>query len=425
MKFVFASPNGDAMFLARQVYLEGNDVVLWIESKDAKAQGDGMVPKVDRLEQGLGPPSKDTIVIFDMVGKGALADRLRKRGFSVLGGGLFQDRIELDRTFGVDLMRKSGMATPKTATFNSWNEAKAHVKKNSNALVFKPHGNMPTSLTHVAESSEEMLAMLDYFSSIFKGRPEFLIQERIHGIEISHEVWFNGTSFVRPFNSTLERKKFLDGDLGPNTGCQHSLVWLWEDEEPKIFTMTIKNLESVLKRHNYVGPLDINTIISWDDWRPYGLEWTARFGYSALQALMELLEMEVAQFLADIAKGQMKEAVYQTDMFASALRVSIPPYPHGTPKETAVPLSGIPVLNFNERHHSPGDMRAGDEGDFNVAGHSGVVVESLGVGRAPKQAMDQSKIWAQNLQLPNKQFRTDVGELEERHLEDLRDWRFI
>jgi len=412
------------MFLAKRLLDEGNDVSMWIEDKSFQIQGKGMVPKVPTASSGL---SKDVdLVIFDMVGMGQLADRLRKRGFTVLGGGTFNDRLELDRTFGIELMRKAGMATPKTKTFTDWGEAKDYVKKNENALVFKPHKNLPTHLTHVAEDNDEMVSMLDYFSSLIRGKPTFLIQDRIRGVEISHEIWFNGEAFVRPFNSTIERKRFLNDDLGPNIGCAHSLVWLWEEPNPKIFEMTISKIEPVLKHHQYIGPLDINTIVSEKDRRPYGLEWTARFGYSALQALIPLLDLDVGKLLLGVARGDLDEADFKSDLFGSALRVSVPPYPAPT-EDTDI--KGLPIemahILPTGQGFAPGDVFLEDNINFRVAGANGIVGEVVDFAPHVLDATKNTRKWAEEIQVPNKQYRTDIGELEETHLEQLKDWKYF
>jgi len=422
MRFIFVSEQGDSLFLANHIQKAGHDVVMWIINSDAKKIGDGIVPKTDKLDSVL-KDKDDTVVVFDMVGQGALADRLRKKGFPVVGGGVINDRLELDRNFGVEVMRAAGIATPKGKSFTSFEAARSYVKANEKAMVFKPSGNLPTQFTHVADSQEEMLEMLSFFEKTLPRNPhlEFLIQNKINGVELSHEAWFNGDEFIFPVNSTIERKRFLNDDLGPNIGCAHSLVWLWDDERPKIFRMTLERMKPVLRRHNYIGPLDINTIVNEEDRRPYGLEWTARFGYSALQALLQLFDGDFGGFLNDLATGTASEFPSSSGFFGSALRVSVPPYPHDSPDDFA----GLPILNFDDTKHALSDVFRTGDGDYRVAGYDGVISEAIGVARSVKNSIKQSLNNAFGLQVPNAQFRTDIGNFEDRHLKLLSDWKYF
>jgi phosphoribosylamine-glycine ligase len=104
------------------------------------------------------------------------------------------------------------------------------------AFVFKPNGGQEqdTATTYVSKSSDDMLRYLDKLGTITKG-VEFILQEVVNGTEVSVEGWFNGEDFYF-INGTLEEKKFMEGNKGPNTGCAGNLVWVFDQvNKPLIY----------------------------------------------------------------------------------------------------------------------------------------------------------------------------------------------
>src|SRR6476469_600632 len=107
-KFLFVSDVGCIGDLAYQVKTEGHLVKYAIQDKHEKNVSDGFVDKVDSWEK-----EKDwaDVIVFDDIGFGAAAERLRKEGKAVVGGTPLSDRLELDRDFAQDELRKAGVNT--------------------------------------------------------------------------------------------------------------------------------------------------------------------------------------------------------------------------------------------------------------------------------------------------------------------------
>ncbi len=110
MKFRLISSHGDGLALAYRISEEDNKVDFWVKDKEAKPSYAGLLPQVDDWRSGL---TKDTIIIFDMVGMGKIADGLRKKGHLVYGGSALCDRLELDREFAMRVAKISGVRVPK------------------------------------------------------------------------------------------------------------------------------------------------------------------------------------------------------------------------------------------------------------------------------------------------------------------------
>ena len=83
---------------------------------------------------------KETVVIIDDVGLGALADYLMKEGWNVIGGCAFADKIEDDRVYSMELAGKI-MEVPEYVGFKSFSDgiSFAKGKPKEERWVFKPN----------------------------------------------------------------------------------------------------------------------------------------------------------------------------------------------------------------------------------------------------------------------------------------------
>ena len=244
-------------------------------------------------------------VIMDMVGEGfgTLADKLRKEGIPVIGGCSWADKIELDRPYGAKVMKTVGINIPETRKFTDYKEAIKFVESSNKPYVYKPSGNQCTSTTYVAKGADDLIGMLEYYSNI---KEEFELQEKVEGIEVSSELWFNGEDVVN-VNHTMEEKPFLEGGRGPKAGCMGSVVWIGSSGS-KLYKEGVGRLVSALRKIQYRGPIDLNAIVSEN--KLYGLEFTARFGYDALFVLLDMYKGKISDLMYSVATGVIKYKIF-------------------------------------------------------------------------------------------------------------------
>jgi phosphoribosylamine--glycine ligase len=378
---------------AAQAYLEGGVKVF-----------DGLLDKAHDINE-LNIESGD-MVIFDMVGGGRGADKLINKGIYVVGASGLTDKLELDREFGMRFMKKHGIPIPPSIFVDTIDEAKQIVQKTGKRYVFKPDGNQPTDLTYVSHDAEDMLNMLDYFQEKVPDETDFVLQEFVEGIEMSTEGFFNGSKFLHPLNSTFEAKRFMDGDLGPNTGCAGNVVWFWDREtSDKLYSMLFESMEEELAKSGYIGPVDINAI--WTEKGPYGLEFTARFGYDAIQCSSRLIDMELGEFLHELRN--LEEVPINNSSYAMSVRVSIPPYPsEGDIPEIPIDLAEAPTDNIylSDVYLKDGNLRC--------AGQDGYVVCVAEDGKRLNQLTSRVYEIADQLEIPSKQYRLDISDRVEK-----------
>ncbi len=349
MKFHVLSNEGDGLGLALRLRDEQHDVTVSIRSPKAQHDYDGLLRKVP-FEKFNSALTKDTIVIFDSVGFGKMAERLRGQGYAVIGGSALADQLELDRAFALGIMDDYGIKVPPSEHFTDWPSAISYAEAKQTRMALKTDGNAPSFL---ADSPEQLIALMKLYQK--QGLPaDFELQDFVKGYELSTEGWFDGGNFSRPFNHTFERKQLMNGNVGPSGGCSFNVVFACPHDYCRVCQEGIARLAPLLRHHNYVGMVDLNTIVN--DEGVWALELTPRFGYEAWPAMMEMLTEPLGEFLAHYARGErMPKFPMQLNGYGSALRVSIPPYPF----EDADAPKGIPIqgLTRNDRIHSSHDQR--------------------------------------------------------------------
>ena len=138
-KFLFVSWESLSGDLAWQIKNEGHEVKVFIKSEVDKDVYDGFLEKVDDWQK-----HKDwaDVIVFDDVGFGKIADSLRKEGKLVVGGSEYTDKLEEDREFSQNEMKRVGMPVLPHWDFSDFDSAIEFIKSNPSRYVFKPSGNM-------------------------------------------------------------------------------------------------------------------------------------------------------------------------------------------------------------------------------------------------------------------------------------------
>jgi phosphoribosylamine--glycine ligase len=403
-KFLLMSLKGDGLGLALRLRQAGHTVGAWIRGTIEKENYDGLIEKISKWETFLDPA---TIVVFDSSGGGRTADRLRSRGHHVFAGSIFADNLELDRELAFELMSQAGIKIPAYKTFYNWEDGKRHAKQHKGRLVFKPSGDLSDEEgigSYVSCDSEDMICMLDYFESVAHKSPEFIMQDFVEGVALSTEGWFNGYEWMEPFNHTIEHKQMLVDDLGPSSGCACNVVWRVEQTN-RVVEEGIKLMGPVLAEQRYVGPIDLNAVVNEEG--VWALEFTPRFGYDAFPALLELVDTDLGEVIAKMAKGEQPSEIPLKKGFASALRVSIPPHP----SDEFTHPGGIPIqgLTRSDRPHLYFfEVKFDEQNRLTSSKGGGAIAAVTGFGDTIHNSFIEPFEIAKRLRIPEKQYRTDA-----------------
>jgi len=295
-----------------------------------------------------------------------------------------------------------------------------YIKKRDKRLVFKPIGEQDDkSTTYVARDAEDMLR---YFDVLFRSAKvsEYILQDFMEGVEASCEVYINETGYYA-LNHTIETKKFLNNELGPNTGCSGSLCWMARRDNA-LFEKGLKKCVEPLQEMGYVGPIDLNTISNAEGC--WALEFTPRFGYDATALLIRMLPVGFGDFLLAIASNEVPPDLTSKHPFCASVRLSVPPYPtEGLPNKFY--KAGIPIEGLTEEDLGKFFVydcrRRGESDELETAGLCGWIGSPLAVGDTPGIAFETAYEMLKHIRVPNAQYRTDICEATCKRYYKLRD----
>ncbi|MFC2143608.1 phosphoribosylglycinamide synthetase C domain-containing protein [Candidatus Aenigmatarchaeota archaeon] len=422
-KFLFVSIDGLIGDTAWQLVKEGHKVKYYIDNANEKEIADGFVPKTNNWKEEV--DWADVIIFDDVLGQGDKSKELRDKGKFVVGGTPYIDKIEDDRAFGQEELKKAGVSIIPYEDFTNFEDAIKFVKKNPGQYVIKPSGEAGNikGLLFVGEDDDgkDVIQVLnDYNKALQKKIPHFQLQKRIKGVEVAVGAFFNGTEFVYPINVNFEHKKLFPGDYGPSTG-EMGTTMFWSGPN-RIFNQTLKKMESQLAEEGYVGYIDINCIVNNNG--IYPLEFTSRFGYPTIFIQQEGILMDMGEFFYQLASGKLKKFKTKTG-FQIGVRIVVPPFPFDDP-ETFKVNSKDTIIFFKK----PTDgVHIEDvklvKGEWLITGTSGVILVVCGTGQTMKQARKQAYMRIRNIVIPNMYFRKDIGERWFEDSDKLHAWGYL
>lgn len=384
--------------------------------------GEGIVPLVDswydllgwcKMGQAIGEP---TMMLFDSSGLGALADDARDRGIYVFGGGRFCDRLEKDRSFGRNLAERCGIMSPPVQEFSSIIECLAYARETPSLppVYWKTDSYVDGDATHGCEDAGELIDYLTWIQTRCNPHISCILEKKLDGVPLSTARYWNGRAWVGPYEATIERKKFLTGELGSSTGCSLNGIGFWDDDDPEIADALHWNaLTTEFLKHDAPPCLyDINAIVN--DGKAYMLEWTPRMGWDS-EGTSHLLFPDYSAWLWYVTTGQgFPEG--PRDEVAVAIRLSVLPAPweHGERDEKGSCV-GVPIRGETGDLWSGGFMAyelMENEHGLAVAAPEGIVGLSAQTGESASELAERvtdfakDELWAAS----PLQFRIDAGD---------------
>ncbi len=253
-------------------------------------------------------------------------------------------QMESSKSWSKAFMAKHQVPTARYETCKSLSEALQVASSfflSGKKAVVKPSGLTGGKGVVCCQTYEEARAALqEIFEEKRYGRAgeEVVIEEHLFGPEVSLQVISDGSTMI-PLLAAQDHKRLYDGDLGPNTGGMgvYAPVALDQAMQEKIEQTVIAPTLRGLKQEGitYIGILYFGLMLTEEG--PKVLEYNCRFGDPETQAVLPLLESDLASLMMAAIRGELSSQQIRWKSGASCCVVLAS---EGYP---ASPITGHPI----------------------------------------------------------------------------------
>lgn len=251
-----------------------------------------------------------TIVGPEIYLANGIVDEFEKHGLKIFGPNKNAAMIESSKVFAKLLMAKYNIPTAKFEIFDDPDLAQKHLSKTDIPVVVKADGLAAGKGAIVARSKENAYKAVDDIMNkkIFgEAGKKIVVEEFLEGKEVSILAFCDGKTVI-PMISSMDYKKALDSDCGPNTGgmgsaspCPYYPKEIAEYVYHQILVKTVKALQN--EGIEYKGVLYAGLMLTKDG--PKVLEFNCRFGDPETQTILILLENDLVEILQATVEGNL------------------------------------------------------------------------------------------------------------------------
>lgn len=400
---------------------EGHDVKVTVSEPLAQDTMAGLVPRSADWRREIGwlrGGSGDHLIIFEAVGFGDLQDQLRSEGFNVVGGSEFGDRLESDRSFAFDILKREGLKAAAVSEFATAREAIDDIAANPRRCVLKRCSSDGQTFLGALADGSDVAALLKIRS--WPPGERMILMDFIEGVETGVGAYFNGERFLRPACADWEHKRFFTGNMGELTGEMGTVATFTGTD--RLFNATLEPLEPLFREAGHVGWINLNTIVNDDGIWP--LEFTCRFGYPGFAVLEPLQALGWSELFRRLTSRDGRDLPTHGG-FSTCVVLTTPPMPLSR-KEVDAPV-GLPVIvgDIDPVHLHLGEVAAVDS-NLVTAGLYGWTAVVTGTGETVERSRAAAYANAAKVQTPNLRYRLDIGDaLIAGELERLSQWGWL
>jgi phosphoribosylamine--glycine ligase len=385
---VFCFPGSDAIFeLAQPVAADGLEtLVAWMV---ANAIDLCVAGEESYLVKGEG-----------------LANLCERNGIPCWGPPKESAQLEASKEFAKEFLLRNGIPTARATATDTLEEAVAAIA-GEYPTVLKFDGLAAGKGVAVCPDEASAMSFLDdVFTQRRFGPGRVLVEQCLTGPEVSIFAAIIDDHYLI-FTPARDYKRALDGDLGPNTGgmgavASRSLVTpeLLAQIEKEIVQPTVAGLRG--EGLPYRGFLYFGLMLT--PTGPQVIEYNCRFGDPECQAVMPLVEGDLAAFCLAGARGELRDdLIHFSDGWSVCVILASAGYPESSRNGDLI--SGLDEITGARVYHS--GTRRTSAGDWETNG--GRVLAVVAGGTTREQAVSTAHAAADRVAFAGLQRRRDIG----------------
>ena len=339
-----------------------------------------------------------------------IVDEFNNRNLKIFGPTQKAAMIESSKSFAKEFMRKNNIPTPAYKIVNSAVDAHEYFRTAKLPLVIKVDGLASGKGVYICQKKEEAESSIKEImleGKFGKSGEKVVIEEFLYGQEMTFMVISDGKR-VLPLATSMDYKKALDNDQGPNTGGMGAISpaplitsSLFNTIMKTIIEPTITGLK--FENKEYKGVLYAGLMITRDG--PKVLEFNARFGDPETQVVLMRLKSD----LVDILEGSADENLFDVsadweENVAGCVVLAAKGYPNKYAKGQKIQgLERAKVMGLEVFH--AGTALTNDH----LVTAGGRVLNVCAIAPTLKEAMDKIYDGISFIAFDDMMFRRDIG----------------
>ena len=342
-----------------------------------------------------------------------MVDAMEAAGIPCFGPDRRAAEIEGSKVFAKGLMKKYGIPTAAYEVFDNAEEALKYVESAPAPIVVKADGLALGKGVVVAMTREEAAAavknaMLD--RAFGESGARVVIEEYLEGPEMSVLSFTDGSTLV-PMVASMDHKRALDGDEGPNTGGMGAIApnpyytpEVAAECMEKIFLPTVRAMNA--EGRPFRGCLYFGLMLTKDG--PKVIEYNCLFGDPETQAVLPLLKTDLLDVMEAVAAGRLSEInVEWLDKCSCCLVLASGGYPKAYKK--GLPISGLtggqmPGSGVEVFHAGTKKLP-----DGSLVTNGGRVLGLTAVADTLREAVETAYSAAEKIGFEDMHYRRDIG----------------
>ncbi len=339
-----------------------------------------------------------------------IVDIFEERGLKIFGPNKEAAEIEASKAFAKNFMDKYHIPTARFKVFTSHLEAINFSRAASYPLVIKADGLAAGKGAVIVNDPDEARSQIEEImvEMVFgEAGSKVLIEEFLTGEEVTVMALTDGERVI-PMVSSQDHKRIGDGDTGLNTGGMGAYAPTSIVNEKMLQQITDEILEPTIRGlaeqgRKYTGVLYTGLMIT--DRGPKVLEYNCRFGDPETQAVLPLLESDLAQIFSDIADGYLNiDEIRWKDAYAACVVLASKGYPAAV--EKGMSIEGLDKFNSDSCviFHA-GTSRSGNQ----YITDGGRVLGVTAVDKTLSGALARAYDVINGIYFDGMQYRRDIG----------------
>ena len=362
---------------------------------------DGLVALAQREQVDYAVVAPDDPLVLGAV------DALTAAGIPCFGPNRAAAIIEGSKVFSKHLMKKYGIPTAAYETFDDMDAALAYLDTAPVPVVVKADGLALGKGVIIAQSREEakeaVVSMMRDGRFGESGR-HVVIEEFLTGPEVSVLSFTDGETLV-PMVSSMDHKRALDGDKGPNTGGMGAVApnpyytkEIAAECMENIFLPTIRAMKA--EGRPFRGCLYFGLMLTKSG--PKVVEYNCRFGDPETQAVLPLLKSDLLTVMQATTNGTLADASVE---FSTGSACCVVLASEGYPQKYE---SGFPITMSEEAAAHCYVAGAKKDGDTLLTA-GGRVLGITAAAPTLRAAVEEAYRLAEGVAFANKYCRGDIG----------------